>query len=175
MANMHPPFKGSVWARQIGRNRTRIATNREYAVELHNVTRFTDIGILTAYLQEHIAADFELEDLNICTPISLTSTVWRITIKMAGCPDFLRGIVRIMWFGRPIIPKHPEVGRCLQCLNCGTIGHPMARCGYREAQLLGPSSRIATDREVAGLEDLATPFSSLAEIKETAAVRLRLQ
>ena len=94
---------------------------------------------------------------------------------MAGCPDFLRGIVRIMWFGRHIILKHPEVGRRLQCLNCGTIGHPMARCGYTEAQLLGLGSRISTDREVEGLEDLATPFGSLAEIKETAAVRLRLQ
>ena len=90
-------------------------------------------------------------------------------------PGLLRGIVQIMWFGRPIILKHPKVGRRLQCLNCGTIGHPMARYGYTEAQLLGTGRRIATDREVAGLEDLATPFSSLAEIKETAAVRLRLQ
>ncbi|CAI5726723.1 unnamed protein product [Hyaloperonospora brassicae] len=108
VANQHPPSKGSVWARQIGRDGTRLARVREYAVELHNVTRFTDIGRLTAYLQEHIAADFELEDLDSCTPNSRTSTVWRLTIKMAGCPDFLREIVRIMWFGRPIILKHPE-------------------------------------------------------------------
>ena len=135
VTNVHLPATGSVWARQV--DRPCVATAREYTVELHNVTRFTDIGRLTAYFQAHIAAEFDLEDLDIFTPNSRTSTVWRLTIHLAGCPDFLRGIVRIIWFGRPIILKHPEVGRRLQCLYCGALGHPMARCRFTEAQLSG--------------------------------------
>ena len=46
----------------------RMATNPGYEVELHNVIRFTDIGRLTAYFEKHIATDFELEDLDTCTP-----------------------------------------------------------------------------------------------------------
>ena len=142
-------------------------------MELHNVTRLTDIERLTAYFQAHIAAEFGLDDLDICTPNSRTSTVWRLTIHLAGCPDFLRGIMRIIWFGQAIILKHPEVGRRLQCLYCGALGHPMARCRFTEAQLSGPGSRVATEREVVRLEDLATPFRSLDEIKEMAASRLQ--
>lgn len=175
MVNVHQPAQGSVWARQNGRDGPGFAAAREYTVELHNVTRFTDIGKLTAYFQAHIAADFELEDLDICTPNSRTSTVWRLTVKLAGCPDFLRGVVRVIWFGRPIVLKHPEVGRRLQCLACGELGHTMARCRFTEDQMCGPGSRVATDREIAALQDLATPFHSLDEIKETAARRLNLQ
>ena len=82
----------------------------------------------------------------------------------------LARVVRLIWFGRPIILKHPEVGLRLQCLYFGDVGHPMARCGYTEAQLLGPGSRITIVREEAGLEDMATPFGILAEINKTAAI-----
>ncbi|CAI5713867.1 unnamed protein product [Peronospora destructor] len=175
LANMHQPDTGSVWARQLGSDGMRIATQLEYDVELHNVTRFTDIGRLTAYFEKYIAAEFELEDLDTCTPNSWTSNVWKVTVKMARCPEFLRGIVRIIWYRRTIILKHPEVGRQLQCLHCGNLGHTMARCRYNDAQLHGQGSRVATEQEVAALDDLATPFTSLAEIKQVAAQRLQLQ
>uniref|UniRef100_A0AAV1URD5 Uncharacterized protein n=1 Tax=Peronospora matthiolae TaxID=2874970 RepID=A0AAV1URD5_9STRA len=51
----------------------------------------------------------------------------------------------------------------------------MARCSYTAELLSGIGSRLATDREISGLEDLATPFSSLDELKEAAATRLKLQ
>ena len=115
-----------------------------------------------------------MEDLDICTPNSRTSTVWRLTVELAGCPDFLRGVVRVIWFGRQIVLKHPEVGLRLQCLACGELGHTMDRCRFTEAQI-GPGSRVAIDREIAALQDLAKIFHSLDEIKETASRRLHLQ
>lgn len=51
----------------------------------------------------------------------------------------------------------------------------MARCRFNEAQLSGTGSRVATEREIAALQDFATPFHSLDENKETAARRLHLQ
>uniref|UniRef100_A0AAV1V575 Uncharacterized protein n=1 Tax=Peronospora matthiolae TaxID=2874970 RepID=A0AAV1V575_9STRA len=51
----------------------------------------------------------------------------------------------------------------------------MARCSYTAEQLSGPGSRVATDREKSGLEELATLFSSLDELKEAAATRLKKQ
>ena len=59
MVRFHLPAQGSVWARQNSRDGLGFAEAREYTVELHNVTRFTDIGKLTAYFQARIAADFE--------------------------------------------------------------------------------------------------------------------
>ena len=64
--------------------------------------RFTDIGWLTAYFEKHIATNFDLKDLDTFTPNSWTSNVWIQTVNMAGCPDFLRGITRIIWCGRTI-------------------------------------------------------------------------
>ena len=72
---MHPPVKGSVWARQLDTGGIRLAAQREYVVELHNVTRFTDVSRLTAYFEAHIAAGVELDDMNTYTPNSWTSTV----------------------------------------------------------------------------------------------------
>uniref|UniRef100_A0AAV1UG28 Uncharacterized protein n=1 Tax=Peronospora matthiolae TaxID=2874970 RepID=A0AAV1UG28_9STRA len=51
----------------------------------------------------------------------------------------------------------------------------MAKCSYTAEQLSGPGSRVANDREISGLEDLATPLSSLDDLKEAAAIRLKLQ
>uniref|UniRef100_A0AAV1U5P0 Uncharacterized protein n=1 Tax=Peronospora matthiolae TaxID=2874970 RepID=A0AAV1U5P0_9STRA len=42
-------------------------------------------------------------------------------------------------------------------------------------KLSGPGSRVATDRKIPSLEDLATPFSSLDKLKKAAATRLKLQ
>uniref|UniRef100_M4C008 Uncharacterized protein n=1 Tax=Hyaloperonospora arabidopsidis (strain Emoy2) TaxID=559515 RepID=M4C008_HYAAE len=173
VSNMHPPVKGSVWARQLDTGGIRLAAQREYVVELHNVTRFTDVSRLTAYFEAHIAAGVELDDMDTCTPNSLTSTVWKLTVKLAGCPDFLCGVVRLIWYGSTIILKHPEVGNRLQCLHCGDVGHPMARCRYDADQIRGPGSRVATEQEVAGLEDLAVPFGSMAEVKQMASLRLQ--
>lgn len=92
---MHLPAKGSVGARQISRDGTRLDTEREYAVKLLNVTCFMDISRLTAYFQKLIAAEFDLEYMDTCTTSSQTSSVWRLTVKMAGFPGFLRGMVRL--------------------------------------------------------------------------------
>ena len=39
----------------------------------------------------------------------------------------------------------------------------MTRHQYYPPQLNGPGSRVETEQEVAGLEDLATPFASMEE------------
>ncbi|KAI9996223.1 hypothetical protein PInf_013606 [Phytophthora infestans] len=144
-------------------------------IEIYNITRFTDVGRLVAYLQQHIATKFEMDDMDTCTPDSRTSTVWKLTVQPAECPDFLRGIVRIMWYGRPLVLKHPFVGPRLQCLRCGMLGHTLARCRYTDQQLLQSGSRVATEQEVARLEDMAQPFRNLDEVKRAAAKRLALQ
>lgn len=175
LSNVHRQATGSVWSRQLGRDGVRLAVQREYEIYIHNITRFTDICRHMAYLQRHLVVDFELEDLDECTPDSRTSTVWKLTMKSAECPEYLRGIVRIVWFGRTLILKHPYARQRLQCLRCGNLGHPLARCSNAEEQLRGEESRVAEDKEIAGLEDLAKPFASIAEVKESAARRLKLQ
>ena len=135
VSNMHPPVKGSVWARQLDTGGVRLAAQREYVVQLQNVTRCTDIGRLTAFFEANIAAGVELDDMDTCTPNSRTSTVWKLTVKLAGCPGFLCGIVRLIWYGSTIILKHPEVGNRLQCLHCGDVGHPMEQCRYDADQI----------------------------------------
>lgn len=55
---------------------------------LYNVSRFTDIGRLTAYFKKHIAANFELEDLDTCTSNLWTSNVCKLTLNMAGFRNF---------------------------------------------------------------------------------------
>ena len=113
--------------------------------------------------------------MDTCTPNSRTSTVCKLTVKLAGCPEFMCGIVRLIRYGGTIILKHPEVGNRLQRLNCGDVGHPMARCRYDADQIRGPGSQVATEQEVGGLEDLAVPFGSMAEVKRMASLRLQLQ
>lgn len=175
LGNVHRQTSGSVWSRQLGRDGTRPTSQLQYEIDIHNVTRFTDIGRLVAYLQQHITVTFEMEDLDTCTPESRTSTVWRLTAQTAECPDFLRGIVRIVWFGRTLVLKHPSVRHRLQCLRCGNLGHTMIRCRYTDTQLLGNGSRIAQEHDVAKLDDLAKPFASLEEVKLLAAKRLAIQ
>uniref|UniRef100_H3GY86 Uncharacterized protein n=1 Tax=Phytophthora ramorum TaxID=164328 RepID=H3GY86_PHYRM len=115
LANAHIKDTRSVWARQFDRNGVRTQNQQEYEIEIRNVTRFTDIGRLTAYLAQHIQADIDFEDMDICTPDSRTST------------------------------------------------------------LRGAGSRIAAEADVAELEDLGRPFTSMKEVKETAEKRLQLQ
>jgi len=175
LRNAHQPDSGPVWARQLGRDGVRLAAQREYAIDIYNVTRFTDVGRLLAYLQKHVKVEFDLEDRGIGTPNSRTSTVWRMTMKSAKCPEFLRGIVRLMWFGRALILKHPYARQGRQCFKCGTQGHVMAQCNFTGEQLKGSGSRVAEEQEVAELEDLARPFANLAEVKASAAQRLKVQ
>jgi hypothetical protein len=175
VVNPHSPDSGSVWNRQKGRDGVRRSDQRVYVIDMYNVTRFTDVGRLAAYLTKHMQAEFDMEDLDTCTPNSRTSTVWRLTIKSAECPQFLRGVVRIIWYGRPLVLKHPYVRQRRQCLRCGNLGHTMAWCGYADAQLHGPGSQTANDQEVAELEDLAKPFESFDEIKRSAARRLQIR
>ena len=90
-----------------------MGTNPEYEVKLYNVTHFTDVGRLSAYFVTHIASGFELEDLDTCTPNSWTSNVWKLTVHMQGAQNFCEQIFLIIC----------EVGRRLQCLHCGNLGH----------------------------------------------------
>ena len=140
----------------------------KYVILLDNVTLFMDIGRLTAFFTEHISAAVDLENLDACSPTSYTSTVWRLAVQLAGCLESLRGIVRIGWYGTYIVLKHSEVGRRQQCLGWRTFGHPMSRCGYSTEQLQGPGCVIATEVEVATVEDLAAPFHSFAGMHQVA-------
>uniref|UniRef100_A0AAV1TDY3 Uncharacterized protein n=1 Tax=Peronospora matthiolae TaxID=2874970 RepID=A0AAV1TDY3_9STRA len=150
--NRHAPTSGSVWDCQVGADGTRLKMQTEYVIRLYNVTRYMDIGRFTAFLTAHTSPEFDLEPLGTCTPDSRTSTVWRLTIQLAGCPDFLRDVVRLLWFG-----------------------HTMARCGFSTEQLRGPGSIVASEEEVPQLEDLAAPFRCFAEMRDIAAQRIRLQ
>ncbi|KAF1791584.1 hypothetical protein GQ600_26484 [Phytophthora cactorum] len=51
---------------------------------MYNATRFLDIGRLTAYIKKNARVDFELEGLDMCTPNSPASAVWKRTFKLAG-------------------------------------------------------------------------------------------
>ena len=146
-----------------------------YTVHLHNLTRFSDIGKLAAFLKVKIQTDFDMDDMDTHTPESRTSTIWRVAFKLAGCPTFLDGVVRLIWFGTTIIVKHPNVGHRLQCLQCGNLGHTVARCSFTDEQLRGPGGIVVTEGDVRGLKDLAKPFSSVAELKNMAAQRLEVQ
>uniref|UniRef100_A0AAV1UKQ2 Uncharacterized protein n=1 Tax=Peronospora matthiolae TaxID=2874970 RepID=A0AAV1UKQ2_9STRA len=108
-------------------------------------------------------------------PDLMTSTVWSVTFKLAGCPTFLDGVVRILWFGTTIIIKHPNVGCRLHFLRCGHLGHTLSRSGSTEEQLRGPGCIVVKEEAFRELEDLAKPFGSLDEICSVAAQMLQLQ
>ena len=74
-----------------------------------------------------------------------------------------------------IVLKPPEVGRRQQCLGCRNFGHPVSRCGYSPEQLQGPGCVIATELEVATVEDLAVPFHSFAGMHQVESQRMCLQ
>ncbi|KUF81385.1 hypothetical protein AM587_10001800 [Phytophthora nicotianae] len=175
LANIHQPDSGSVWDRQVGRDGTRLTQKRRYEVDIYNITRFTDLGLLEEYFQQHILTKFDWDPMDSCRPESLTATVWRLSVHTAECPDFLRGIVRIVWYGRTLVLQHPNARQRLQCLHCGNLGHTMARCQYTESQLLGSGSRVALEQEVAKLVDRTKPFASLDEVTEIVNKRLGIQ
>ncbi|ETL95253.1 hypothetical protein L917_06915 [Phytophthora nicotianae] len=175
LANIHQPDSGSVWDRQVGRDGTRLTQKRRYEVDIYNITRFTDLGLLEEYFQQHILTKFDWDPMDSCRPESRTATVWRLSVHTAECPDFLRGIVRIVWYGRTLVLQHPNARQRQQCLHCGNLGHTMARCQYTESQLLGPGSRVALEQEVAKLVDRTKPFASLDEVTEIVNKRLEIQ
>ncbi|KAG1690420.1 hypothetical protein DVH05_028096 [Phytophthora capsici] len=151
LTNVHQPDSGSIWDRQLGRDGTRLTQKRKYEVDIYNITRFTDLGLLAEYLQQHISTKFDLDPMDTCRPESRTATVWRLSLHTAECPDFLRGIVRIVWYGRTLVLQHPSARQRLQCLQCGNLGHTMVRCRYTDSQLQGPGSR--TRSKLAGRQD----------------------
>ena len=104
-----------------------------------------------------------------------TSTVWKVTFFLAGCPTFLQGIVRLLWFGTPIVIKRSDVGRRLQCLQCGKLGHFAALCQFTDAQLRGPGGLEVKEAELQAVEDLAKPFSGPEEMRQMASRILELQ
>lgn len=66
LLNKHPTaVHGTVWERQKERERGTLPRPHEYTVYLRNVNRFLDIGRLSAYFQQHIAAETELEDMDM--------------------------------------------------------------------------------------------------------------
>ena len=173
--NAHCLDQGPIWARQTGGRPGTSGRRPEYTIQLHNLTRFNDIGRMAAYLQANIPTEFDMDDMDTHKPDSRTSTVWSVTFKLAGCPTFLDGVVRILWFGTTIIIKHPNVGYRLQCLRCGHLGHTLSRCGSTEEQLRGPGGIVVKEEDIRELEDLAKPFGSLDEIRSMAAQRVQLQ
>ena len=172
LTNPHRPHQGIVWDRQRSSDGHQIRRQAEYTVYIRNLTRFHDIGKLMAFLRTNIQTPFEVEDMDTCTPTSRTSTVWKLTFQLAGCPTFLQGVVRIMWFGAILIVSHPNVGRRFQCLQCGNIGHPIARCSFSDAQLRGPGAIVVAEQDIAGLGDTARPFASLKELRDTVRARI---
>lgn len=175
LQNAHQQARGTVWQRQQGPDDTVTQRRAEYTILLYNLTRFNEIGRIAAFLQAKIPTEFEMEDLDTYNPNSRTSTLWRVTFKLAGCPTFLQGVVRLLWFGTIIVIKHPNVGRRIQCLQCGNLGHTVARCRFTDEQLRGPRGVEVSEEEITHLEDLARPFSSLEEMKTMADKRLKLQ
>uniref|UniRef100_A0AAV1TMW8 CCHC-type domain-containing protein n=1 Tax=Peronospora matthiolae TaxID=2874970 RepID=A0AAV1TMW8_9STRA len=175
LENAHQPVRGSLWLNQRGPDGRSGYPRSAYTIILYNLTRFDDIGRIAAYLRSKIQTEFELEDMDTCTPNSRTSTAWKVTFHLAGCPKFLQGIVRLLWFGTPIIIRHPDVGRRLQCLQCGTLGHPAGRCQFTEAQLRGPGGVEVIEADLQAVEDLAKPFSSPDEMRQMAMRRLQVQ
>ena len=129
-----------------------------YTILFFNLTLFDDIGCISAYLRSKIQTDFELDDMDTCTSNSRTSTAWKITFHLAGCPIFLQVIVRLLWFGTSIIVRHPNGGRRLQRLQCATISHPASRFQFTDAQLRGPGGLEVNEEELVAVEDLAKPL-----------------
>lgn len=175
LGNVHRPDTGSVWDRQLNSDGVRRTTQREYEVEIHNLTRFTDIGRLTAFLTKHLAVPFELVNMDSFTPNSMRTTAWTLRMKSAECPEYLRGIVRIIWLGRMLILKHSYAKKQLQCFRCGNLGHLMARCQMSDEALKGVGSRVADDQQVASLDSLAKSFTSPADMKRSTEARLKVK
>ena len=125
-----------------------------------------------AFLQNKIQTPFEVEDMDTCTPASRTSTMWKLTFQLSDCPIFLQGAVRVIWFGAILVVSHPNVGRRVQCLQCGNIGHTIARCIFSDAQLRGLGAIVAAEQDIAGLGDIARPFASLQELRDTVRARI---
>ena len=74
-----------------------------------------------------------------------------------------------------MVIRHPTVGRRVQCLQCGDLGHTAARCGYTDVQLRGPGGLDVTELYLQNVEDLAKPFSSVVEMRRIAGERLFVQ
>ena len=98
-----------------------------------------------AFLRNKIQTPFEVEDMNTCTPASRTSTMWKLTFQLAGCPIFYK-VVRIICFEAILVVSHPNVGRRVQCLQCDNNGHTIARCNFSDAQLRGPGAIVAANK-----------------------------
>ena len=96
LTNEHHQEHGSVWNRQQGPSGRAGLLRAEYSIILHNLTRFNEIGRVAAYLKSKIPTEFDFKDLNINFPTSQTSTSWKVTFRLYGCPLYLQGIVRIL-------------------------------------------------------------------------------
>ncbi|OWZ18037.1 LOW QUALITY PROTEIN: hypothetical protein PHMEG_0007942 [Phytophthora megakarya] len=98
----------------------------------------------------------DLEGMDGCTPESRTSTIWKVTFKLAAYPEFLQGIVRIIWFDSSI---------------------PRTRCSFTDERLWGTGTGglVALEEEVIQLDDLAKLYSSIEDIRTAAVKCLLLQ
>lgn len=91
LENMHVPTSGSAWERQSCDIRARERRSEGYVLRMYNVSRFVDIGKISAYISKHSPVPHNMEDMDSCTPNSRTSNVWKLTFRLEGCPHFLRG------------------------------------------------------------------------------------
>lgn len=81
LQNAHRPERGSIWQRQQGLNGVPQGRRVRYTVHMHNLTRFSDVGKIAAYLKEKIPTDFDMDDMDTHTPDSRTSTIWKVTFS----------------------------------------------------------------------------------------------
>lgn len=172
--NAHRYDTGSGWTSRRGRDGSRLAEDKEYVIDLFNIARVTDVGRLTAYFRKHLDVGFELENRDANIPSSPETVYWQLTIKSAESPEFLRGIVRLLWSERSLVLQHPYAKHRLQCYRCGTLGHTMTRCSYTAEQLEGSGCRVVKEKELVGLPDQALTFDSYVDIKGTADKRWEL-
>ena len=89
LLNKHDVSARSAWDRK---NVVSSLSHRNigYEVRLYNVSRFVEIGKMSAFFSKHSPAFHVLKTINTCTPESRASNVWKLTFRLSGCPQFLQ-------------------------------------------------------------------------------------
>uniref|UniRef100_M4BQG3 Uncharacterized protein n=1 Tax=Hyaloperonospora arabidopsidis (strain Emoy2) TaxID=559515 RepID=M4BQG3_HYAAE len=89
LLNTHDVSARSAWDRTNGVS-SLSHRNIEYEVRLYNVSRFVEIGKMSAFFSKHSPAFHVLKTINTCTPESRASNVWKLTFRLSGYPQFLQ-------------------------------------------------------------------------------------
>ncbi|GMF48218.1 unnamed protein product [Phytophthora fragariaefolia] len=165
-------IRQNIWERQDTELTELMSAARKYTIRLVNVSRFMDISRLHAFLKSNLAVPFEMEELDECGPRSHTSNEWEVRFKLDGCPDKLKGIRRINWFGTWIIVRHPHIQARKQCMTCGEQGHYMKQCKLAPKELQGKGCITVREKDITQLAVEPPTFTSLQELKSVIAARL---